>query len=74
MDEINMQTSIPLNPEKLYRLYEYDADAEFPDLSMPCGTLDNYIRTGILTEEEVRSLLEPGRSACADTASSGSRV
>ena len=52
---------------RLYRLYEYDADVAFPDLSMPCGTLDNYIVTGILTEEEVKSLTEPGRSIHAGT-------
>jgi hypothetical protein len=41
---------------RLYRLYEYDADAEFPDLPVPCGTLRNYVETGILTKEEEQSL------------------
>ncbi len=42
--------------EELYRIYEYSADAQFPELDFRCGKLRNYVETGILTDEEVSSL------------------
>ncbi|MCR5451278.1 MAG: hypothetical protein K6F00_01460 [Lachnospiraceae bacterium] len=41
---------------ELYRIYEFASEAQYPELDLRCGTLDNYVETGILTREEVDML------------------
>lgn len=42
--------------EELYRTYEFSNEIFFPEMHFPCGTLQNYVDTGILTREEVAGL------------------
>jgi len=42
--------------QELYRIYEFSHEIIFPELNFSCGTLQNYVDTGILTEEEVARL------------------
>lgn len=46
--------------EELYRIYEFSNEVLFPEMRFPCGTLQNYIDTGILTREEVDGLWKRG--------------
>lgn len=43
----------------LYRIYEYSDAIFFPEEFFSCGTLQNYVETGILTKEEVIELWKP---------------
>ncbi len=40
----------------LYKIYEYDDGLYFPDMKFRCGSLENYVRTGILSEAEVEEI------------------
>lgn len=42
--------------EELYRTYEFSNEIFFPEMRFPCGTLQNYVDTGILTREEADGL------------------
>ena len=42
--------------EELYRTYEFSNEISFPEMYFPCGTLQNYVDTGILTREEAAGL------------------
>lgn len=42
--------------EDLYRTYEFSSDIFFPEMRFPCGALQNYVDTGILTREEAAGL------------------
>jgi len=42
--------------QELYRTYEFSPEIFFPELNFSCGTLQNYVDTGILTEEEASRL------------------
>ena len=42
--------------EELYRTYEFSNEIFFPEMRFPCGTLKNYVDTGILTREEADRL------------------
>ena len=42
--------------EELYRMYEFSSEIFFPEMQFPCGTLQNYVETGILTREEAAGL------------------
>ena len=46
-----------LDPAKeLYKIYEYDDGLYFPEMKFRCGNLENYVRTGILSEAEVEEI------------------
>ncbi len=42
--------------EQLYRVYEFDDGLYFPDMKFRCGSLNNYVKTGVLTAEEVEEI------------------
>ena len=42
--------------EQLYRIYEFDDGLYFPDMKVRCGSLENYVKTGILSEAEVEEI------------------
>lgn len=42
--------------EQLYRIYEFDDGLYFPDMKFRCGSLENYVKTGILSEAEVEEI------------------
>ena len=42
--------------EQIYRIYEFDDGLYFPDMKFRCGSLENYVRTGILSEAEVEEI------------------
>ena len=45
------------DPEReLYKIYEYDDGLYFPDMKFRCGSLENYVKTGILSEAEVEEI------------------
>ena len=41
---------------ELYRIYEYDDGLYFPDMKFRCGSLENYVKTGVLTAAEVEEV------------------
>ena len=42
--------------EKIYRIYEYDDGLYFPDMKFRCGSLENYVKTGVLTAAEAEEI------------------
>ena len=42
--------------EQIYRIYEYDDDLYFPDMKFRCGSLENYVKTGVFTAAEVEEI------------------
>ena len=42
--------------EQIYRIYEYDDGLYFPDMKFRCGSLENYVKTGVLTAAEVEEI------------------
>ena len=42
--------------EQIYRIYEFDDGLYFPDMKFRCGSLENYVRIGILSEAEVEEI------------------
>ena len=42
--------------EQIYRIYEYDDGLYFPDMKFRCGNLENYVKTGILSDREVEEI------------------
>lgn len=42
--------------KELYRIYEYDDGLYFPDMKFRCGSLENYVKTGVLTATEVEEI------------------
>lgn len=42
--------------EQIYRIYEFDDGLYFPDMKFRCGSLENYVRTGILSEAEAEEI------------------
>ena len=38
--------------EQIYRIYEFDDGLYFPDMKLRCGSLENYVKTGVLTAAE----------------------
>ncbi len=42
--------------KELYRIYEFADGLEFFDMKFRCGNIDNYVRTGILTEEQAEEI------------------
>ena len=43
--------------EKLYRVYEFADGLCFPNSDFRCGRLENYVNTGVLTEEDLKKIL-----------------
>lgn len=51
------------NPVKeIYKIYEYDDGLYFPDMKFRCGSLENYVKTGVLTREEVEEIWKENAS------------
>ena len=50
------------NYEELYRVYEYADGLCFPDYDYRCGKPENYVQTGILTEDELREILNDAKA------------
>ena len=48
--------------EQLYRIYEYADGLYFPDMKFRCGSLSNYVKTGILSEAEVEDIWKKNAS------------
>ena len=44
--------------KNIYRIYEYADSLYFPDMIFPCGRVENYVITGILTEKEMEEILD----------------
>ena len=42
--------------EQIYRIYEYADGLYFPDMKFRCGSLENYVKTGVLTSEDVEEI------------------
>ncbi len=42
--------------EQIYRIYEFDDGLYFPDMKFRCGSLENYVMTGVLTAAEVEEI------------------
>ena len=42
--------------EQIYRIYEFDDNLYFPDMKFRCGSLENYIKTGIMSITEVEEI------------------
>ena len=56
-DYSNCDNDIKRNPAReLYRIYEYDNGLYFPEMKFRCGSLENYVKTGILSESEVEEI------------------
>lgn len=48
--------------EQIYRIYEFDDGLYFPDMHFRCGSLENYVKTGILSEAEVEEIWKENAS------------
>ena len=48
--------------KELYRIYEYADGLYFPDMEFRCGSLSNYVKTGILSEAEVEEIWKKNAS------------
>ncbi len=56
-DSVNTDSNIKCNPAReLYRIYEFDDGLYFPDMKFRCGSLENYVKTGVLTAAEVEEI------------------
>ena len=42
--------------KQLYRIYEFADGLYFPNMKFRCGNLENYVKTGILSEAEVEEI------------------
>ena len=42
--------------EQIYRIYEFDDGLYFPDMKFRCGSLENYVKTGVLIAAEVEEI------------------
>lgn len=41
---------------ELYRIYEFADGLYFPEMKFRCGDIENYVRTGILSQEEAEEI------------------
>ena len=41
---------------ELYRVYEFDDGLYFPDMKFRCGNIENYVKTGVLSEAEAKEI------------------
>ena len=48
---------------ELYRIYEYADGLYFPDMKFRCGSLENYVKTGVLTSEDVEEIWNENASS-----------
>ncbi len=56
-----MSRNLNRNPQKacleqIYRIYEFDDGLYFPDIKFRCGSIENYVKTGILSKAEVEEI------------------
>ena len=42
--------------EELYRIYEFAEGLFFPKMNFRCGNIENYVKTGILSEKEAEEI------------------
>ncbi len=42
--------------QELYRIYEFADGLYFPEMKFQCGAIENYVRTGILSQEEAEEI------------------
>ena len=42
--------------QELYRIYEFADGLCFPKMKFRCGSIDNYVKTGILSELDAEEL------------------
>ena len=48
--------------KEIYKIYEYGDGLYFPDMKFRCGNLENYVKTGVLTAEEVEEIWKKNAS------------
>ena len=48
--------------KQIYRIFEFDDGLYFPDMKFRCGSLENYVKTGILSEAEVEEIWKENAS------------
>ena len=48
---------------ELYKIYEYADGLYFPDMKFRCGSLENYVKTGVLTSEDVEEIWNENASS-----------
>ncbi len=49
-------TGVADSIRELYRIYEYADGLYFPDMKFRCGNIENYVKTGVLTEEDIEEI------------------
>ena len=42
--------------QDIYRIYEFADGLCFPEMRFRCGSIDNYVKTGILSETEAKEI------------------
>ena len=42
--------------QDIYRIYEFADGLYFPEMRFRCGRIDNYVKTGILSEAEAKEI------------------
>lgn len=42
--------------QDIYRIYEFADGLCFPEMRFRCGSIDNYVKTGILSEAEAEDI------------------
>ena len=42
--------------QELYRIYEFADGLCFPEMKFRCGNIENYVKTGILSESDAEEL------------------
>ncbi len=61
VSQVNLEKNVKYLTE-LYKIYEYDDGLYFPDMKFRCGNLSNYVKTGVLSEEEVEEIWKENAS------------
>lgn len=52
----NMKASEIECVQDIYRIYEFADGLCFPEMSFRCGSIANYVKTGILSETEAKEI------------------
>ena len=48
---------------ELYKIYEFADGLYFPDMKFRCGSLENYVKTGVLTSGDVEEIWNENASS-----------
>ena len=51
-----MDNELENNRETLYRIYEFADGLYFPHMDFPCGSIENYVKTGLMSQEEAEEI------------------